>query len=97
PEGTIGIRIGLKNKGCAGMSYVIDTVSNVNPDDEVVEHPDFKIVIEMKSLLFLLGTEMDFKKEKLRSGFVFTNPNQTDACGCGESVKLVPANEEDFK
>lgn len=93
----IGIRIGLKNKGCAGMSYIIDAITEADNGDEVIDFLDFKIVIETKSLLFLLGMQMDFKKEKMRSGFVFNNPNQTDACGCGESVKLVEANPEKLK
>jgi len=85
------LKIGLKNAGCAGMSYTMDFVDNIAPQDEVVLCDDMKIVIEMKSLLFLIGMHLDYKQEKLRSGFVFVNPNQTDACGCGESVKLVPA------
>ncbi|MEM6604020.1 MAG: iron-sulfur cluster assembly accessory protein [Pseudomonadota bacterium] len=95
PEGTIAIKLGLKNAGCAGMSYVMNFTNSVEPLDEVVPCGEVNIVIEAKSLLFLLGTRMDYQIDKLRSGFVFENPNQTDACGCGESVKLIPAASDD--
>lgn len=91
PKGTIGITLGLKNAGCAGVSYVMDFTDKVSSFDEVIESQGIKLIIEPKSLMFLLGTRLDYKTEKMRSGFVFENPNQTDACGCGESVKLVPA------
>ena len=96
PDGTIGIALGLKNAGCAGVSYVMDFTNKVSALDEIVEYEGIKLIIEPKSLMFLLGTRLDYKIEKMRSGFVFENPNQTDACGCGESVKLVPANFSDI-
>ena len=87
----IGIRVGVKNGGCAGMSYTMDYAESQDPLDEVVEDKGVKILIEAKAVLFLLGTEMDYEIGKLSSGFVFNNPNQTDACGCGESVSITPA------
>ncbi len=86
-----GIRVGVKNGGCAGMEYTMEYADTVNPSDEVVEDKGVKILIDPKAVLFLLGTEMDFKTEKLSAQFVFNNPNQTSACGCGESVQLTPA------
>ena len=86
-----GVRVGVKNGGCAGMSYTMEYAEKVNPLDEVVEDKGVRILIDPKAVLFLLGTEMDFKTEKLSAQFVFNNPNQTSACGCGESVQLVPA------
>lgn len=91
PQGTVGIKLGLKNAGCAGMSYVMDFTTDLNNAAEIVDLGVVKIVIDAKSLLFLLGMEMDYQTSKLKSGFVFNNPNQTDACGCGESVKLSEA------
>ncbi len=88
---TAGIRVGVKNGGCAGMEYTMEYAEAVNPTDEVVEDKGVKIFIDPKAILFLLGTEMDFKTEKLSAQFVFNNPNQTSACGCGESVQLTPA------
>ncbi len=87
----IGVRLGVKNGGCAGMAYTMDYAEERNPLDEVVEDKGIKILIDPKALLFLLGTEMDYQVEQLKSGFVFNNPNQTDACGCGESVTIEPA------
>jgi iron-sulfur cluster assembly protein len=87
-----GLRVGVKNGGCAGMEYTMDYADEIRPTDEVVEDKGVKILIDPKAVLFLLGTEMDFKTEKLSAQFVFNNPNQTSACGCGESVQLVPAN-----
>jgi iron-sulfur cluster assembly protein len=86
-----GLRVGVKNGGCAGMEYTMDYADEIRPTDEVVEDKGVKILIDPKAVLFLLGTEMDFKTEKLSAQFVFNNPNQTSACGCGESVQLVPA------
>ena len=88
-----GVRVGVKNGGCAGMSYTMEYAENVNPTDEVVEDKGVRILIDPKAVLFLLGTEMDFKADKLSSQFVFNNPNQTSACGCGESVAITPARE----
>ena len=87
----VGIRIGVTNGGCAGMSYTMEYAETQNPLDEVVEDKGVTILIDPAALLFLLGTEMDYKVEKLSSGFVFNNPNQTSACGCGESVSITPA------
>ena len=88
------VRVGVKNGGCAGMSYTMEYAETVNPLDEVVEDRGVRLLIDPKAVLFLLGTEMDFKVDKLSSGFVFKNPNQTSACGCGESVQLTPAQAE---
>lgn len=90
----IGIRVGVKNGGCAGMEYTMEYADNIKPTDEVVEDKGVKIFVDPKAVLFLLGTEMDFKTEKLSAQFVFNNPNQTSACGCGESVQLTPAKAE---
>ena len=95
-----GVRIGVKNGGCAGMEYTMDYASEVDPLDEVVEDKGVTVLIDPKAVLFLLGTEMDYKTERLSSGFVFNNPNQTSACGCGISVEIEPANPitlEEFK
>ena len=86
-----GVRVGVTNGGCAGMSYTMDYAENVKPLDEVVEDKGVKIFIDPKAILFLIGTEMDFVREKLGARFVFNNPNQTAACGCGESVSIEPA------
>ncbi len=86
-----GVRVGVKNGGCAGMEYTMEYAEAVKPNDEVVEDKGVKILIDPKAVLFLLGTEMDYKSEKLSAQFVFNNPNQTSACGCGESVQLTPA------
>ena len=88
------VRVGVKNGGCAGMSYTMDWTDSVEPRDELVEDKGVRIVIDPKAVLFLLGTEMDFETTKLSSGFVFRNPNQTSACGCGESVAIEPAKPE---
>ncbi len=89
-----GVRVGVKNAGCAGMSYTMEYADAVDPRDEVVEDKGVKLLIDPKAVMFLLGTEMDFKVDKLSSGFVFNNPNQTSACGCGESVALTPASQD---
>jgi len=89
-----GVRVGVKNGGCAGMAYTMEYAEAVNPADEVVEDKGIRLLIDPKAVLFLLGTEMDYKVDKLSAQFVFNNPNQTSACGCGESVQLTPANEE---
>jgi iron-sulfur cluster assembly protein len=86
-----GVRVGVKNGGCAGMAYTMEYAQEAAKFDEVVEDKGVKLLIDPKAVLFLLGTEMDFKVDKLSSTFVFNNPNQTSACGCGESVQLTPA------
>ncbi|MGN6573266.1 MAG: Fe-S cluster assembly scaffold SufA [Pseudolabrys sp.] len=88
-----GVRVGVKNGGCAGMEYTMEYADAVKPSDEVIEDKGVKLLIDPKAVLFLLGTEMDFKTEKLSAQFVFNNPNQTSACGCGESVQLTPAKD----
>ena len=89
-----GVRVGVKNGGCAGMSYTMEYAESVNPADEVVEDKGVRILIDPKAVLFLLGTEMDYRVNKLSAQFVFNNPNQTSACGCGESVAITPVSEE---
>lgn len=91
----IGVRVGVKKGGCAGMEYTMEYAQAQKPYEDVVEDKGVKIFIEPKAILFLLGTEMDFHTEKLTSGFVFRNPNQTSACGCGESVAITPAQMDD--
>jgi iron-sulfur cluster assembly protein len=86
-----GIRVGVKNGGCAGMSYTVEYAESVNPLDEVVEDKGVKVLVDPKAILFLLGTRMDVKTDKFSSTFVFENPNETSACGCGESVAITPA------
>jgi len=90
-EPVVGVRVGVKNGGCAGMSYTMEYARQVEKADEVVEEKGVRVLIDPKAVLFLLGTEMDYKSEKLSAQFVFNNPNQTSACGCGESVQLKPA------
>jgi iron-sulfur cluster assembly protein len=89
-ENYIGVKIGVKNGGCAGMEYTMDYATETAPLDEVVEENGIKILIDPKAILFLIGAEIDYVTEKLSQRFVFNNPNQTDACGCGESVTIVP-------
>ena len=87
-----GVRVGVKNGGCAGMSYTMEYVKEAKAFEDVVEDKGVKIFIDPKAVLFLLGAEMDVKVDKFASGFVFNNPNQTSACGCGESVAITPAD-----
>src|SRR5271168_60064 len=90
----VGLRVGVKNGGCAGQSYTVEYAHEVRPTDEVVEDRGVKILVDPKAVLFLLGTEMDYKADKLQAQFIFNNPNQIGACGCGESVQLKPADVE---
>ncbi len=90
----VGVRVGVKNGGCAGMSYTMEFAEAVAANDEVVEDKGVKLLIDPKALLFRLGSEMDFKVDKLAASFVFKNPNETSACGCGESVAITPASPE---
>ena len=87
----LGVRVGVTNGGCAGMSYTMGYAEDAKPFEEVMEEKGVKIFIDPKAILFLIGTEMDFVQEKLGARFVFRNPNQTSACGCGESVQITPA------
>ncbi len=87
------LRVGIKNGGCAGMSYTLDFADEIGPYDEVVEDKGVKIVIDPKALMFLFGTQMDFEATKLGAGFIFNNPNQTGSCGCGESVSITPVDQ----
>ncbi|EJN06562.1 Fe-S cluster assembly scaffold SufA [Phyllobacterium sp. YR531] len=93
-ENALGIRVGIKKGGCAGMEYTIDLVTEAKAGDDVIEKDGSKVFVAPEAVLYLLGTEMDFEVTKLRTGFVFNNPNQTSACGCGESVELTPAKPE---
>jgi iron-sulfur cluster assembly protein len=88
-----GVRVGVTNGGCAGMSYTMDYASEAKPFEEVMEDKGVRIFIDPKAILFLIGTELDFVQEKLGARFVFNNPNQTSACGCGESVSITPAQQ----
>ena len=89
-----GLRVGVKNGGCAGQEYVLEYAETANPLDEVVEDKDVRILIDPKAVLFLIGTTIDYEVSRLSSKFVFRNPNETDACGCGESVTIIPATAE---
>ena len=86
-----GLRVGVKNGGCAGQEYVLEYAESAGPLDEVVEDKGVTILVEPKAVLFLVGTEIDYEVTKLSAKFVFRNPNETDACGCGESVTIEPA------
>ena len=89
-----GLRVGVRNGGCAGMSYTMEYAEAAKPGEDVVEDRGVRVFVDPKAVLFLLGTEMDFTTNKLASQFVFNNPNQTSACGCGESVALTPASPD---
>ena len=89
-----GLRVGVKNGGCAGQEYVLEYAAAADPLDEVVEDKGVTILVEPKAVLFLIGSEIDYETSTLSAKFVFHNPNETDACGCGESVTIVPASAE---
>ena len=84
----IGVRVGVKSGGCAGMSYIMEYAKDIKPNEEIVEDKGVKDLIDPKAIMYLLGTEMDYKKEKFSSQFIFKNPNETERCGCGESFKI---------
>ena len=84
----IGVRVGVKSGGCAGMSYVMEYAKEIKPNEEVIEDKGVKVLIDPQAIMYLLGTEMDYKTEKFSSQFVFKNPNETERCGCGESFKV---------
>ena len=90
-----GLRVGVKNGGCAGQEYVLEYAETAGPMDEVVEDKGVTILIEPKAVLFLIGTTIDYEVSKLSAKFTFQNPNETDACGCGESVTIIPALAEE--
>ena len=84
----VGLRVGVKSGGCAGMSYVMEYTKEVKPNDEVIEDKGVKLFVDPGAIMYLLGTEMDYKKEQFSSSFIFKNPNETERCGCGESFKV---------
>ncbi|GGD88697.1 Fe-S cluster assembly scaffold SufA [Aureimonas endophytica] len=90
----LGLRVGIKKGGCAGMEYTVDLVSEARSGEDLIERDGAKVFVAPEAVLFLLGTEMDFEVTRLRTGFTFRNPNQTSACGCGESVELKKADLE---
>ena len=85
---SLGVRVGIKSGGCAGMSYIMEYAKKINPNDEVIEDKGVKVFIDPGAIMYLLGTEMDYKKEQFSSSFIFKNPNETERCGCGESFKV---------
>ena len=85
---SIGVRVGVKSGGCAGMSYIMEYAKKINPSDEVIEDKGVKVFVDPGAIMYLLGTEMDYKKEQFSSSFIFKNPNETERCGCGESFKI---------
>ena len=87
-EPIIGVRVGVASGGCAGMSYVMEYAKEINPNDEIIEDKGVKVFVDSAAVMYLLGTEMDYKKEELSSSFVFNNPNESERCGCGESFKI---------
>ena len=84
---SIGVRVAVKSGGCAGMSYVMEYTKEINPNDEIIEEKGVKVFVDAAAVMYLLGTEMDYKKQEFSSSFVFNNPNETERCGCGESFK----------
>ena len=87
-KSTIAVRVGVKSGGCAGLSYVMEYAKEIKPNEEIIEDKGVKVLIDPKAIMYLLGTEMDYKKEQFSSQFVFKNPNETERCGCGESFKV---------
>ena len=87
-KSAIGVRVGVKSGGCAGMSYFMEYAREIKPNEEVIEDKGVKVFIDSAAVMYLLGTEMDYKKEDFSSTFVFNNPNETERCGCGESFKI---------
>ena len=87
-KNALGVRVGVKSGGCAGMSYVIEYAKEINPNDEVIEQKGVKLFVDPGAVMYLLGTEMDFKKEEISTTYVFKNPNETERCGCGESFSV---------
>ena len=87
-KNSLGVRVGVKSGGCAGMSYIMEYAKTINPNDEVIEEKGVKVFIDPGAIMYLLGTEMDYKKEEFSSSFIFKNPNETERCGCGESFKV---------
>ena len=85
---SLGVRVGVKSGGCAGMSYIMEYAKEINPTDEIIEDKGVKVFIDPSAIMYLLGTEMDYKQEQFSSTFVFKNPNETERCGCGESFKI---------
>ena len=85
---SLGVRVGVKSGGCAGMSYIMEYAKEINPNDEVIEDKGVIVFIDPGAIMYLLGTEMDYKKEQFSSSFIFKNPNETERCGCGESFKV---------
>ena len=87
-KSTIGVRVGVKSGGCAGLSYIMEYAKEIKPNEEVIEDKGVKVLIDPKAIMYLLGTEMDYKKDDFSSSFIFKNPNETERCGCGESFKI---------
>ena len=87
-KSAIGVRVGVKSGGCAGMSYIMEYANEIKPNEEIIEDKGVKVLIDPNAIMYLLGTEMDYKEEKFSSQFVFKNPNETERCGCGESFKV---------
>ncbi len=87
-KNSVGVRVGVKSGGCAGMSYIMEYTKKINPNDEIIEEKGVKVFIDPSAVMYLIGTVMDYKKEEFSSSFVFKNPNETERCGCGESFKI---------
>ena len=87
-KSAIGVRVGVKSGGCAGMSYIMEYAKEIKPNEEIIEDKGVKVLIDPNAIMYLFGTEMDYKEEKFSSQFVFKNPNETERCGCGESFKV---------